>query len=71
MIKSPLCPLCSAVTVRESNVWVQTGGSNCLQYTLAWVCSNCSTAYPIAVTAPRLFGRMPEPLYEGGLRREA
>jgi hypothetical protein len=58
--------------VREWDVWVQTGGSNCLQYTLAWVCTDCSTAYPIATTAPKgIFGGSPEPLYQDGVRRGA
>lgn len=66
--KTPRCPLCSGPLAREKNVWVQTGGTNVLTYTSAWVCTICSAAFPIAVKGG-LFKR-PKPLYEKGERVE-
>ncbi len=46
----------------HKDVTVQAGGSNVLQYTLAWVCTHCSAAFPIGVEGG--FLRRVRPLYE-------
>jgi DNA-directed RNA polymerase subunit RPC12/RpoP len=61
------CPLCSGVLVREKNVMIQSGGSNVLNYTLAYVCKTCSTAYPIAIGSGGVIFKA-TPLYENGNR---
>lgn len=62
MRKSPTCPLCSGRLERHEEVVVEfaTEGTT---YTLAWVCINCSAAFPIAVSKNGLF-RKPQPLYK-------
>ena len=42
-------------------------GSDILVYTLAWVCRQCSTAFPIAIGKGGVL-RKPKPLYEDGKR---
>jgi hypothetical protein len=65
MPKEPTCGLCGGRLVRESRVAVWPGLP--LYFDLAWVCTHCSAAYPIAVGRRRF--RVPsEPLYEGGKR---
>jgi hypothetical protein len=51
--------------MKEENVRIQTGGTNVLNYTLAWVCSECSAAFPIAVGKAGLI-KKPGPLYGDG-----
>ena len=62
MRKSPTCPLCSGRLERHEEVVVEfaTDGT---AYTLAWVCINCSAAFPIAVSKSGLF-KKPQPLYK-------
>lgn len=49
MKKEPVCSLCSGRLERQDDVKIQTGGSNVLSYTRAWVCTNCAAAFPIAI----------------------
>ncbi len=63
MGKDPVCPLCSNRLERQEGVKIQAGGSNVLTYTLAWVCTNCSAAFPIAVGKGGVF-RKARPLHE-------
>jgi hypothetical protein len=61
----PTCSLCGGRLVRESNVAVTPGLP--LYFSLAWVCTRCSAAYPVAVG--RRHVRVPcEPLYQDGNR---
>ncbi|WP_406699421.1 hypothetical protein V5E97_11175 [Singulisphaera sp. Ch08] len=62
MKKSPTCPLCSGRMERHQEVVVEfaTEGT---AYTLAWVCTACSAAFPIAVSKSGLF-KKPQPFYE-------
>jgi hypothetical protein len=65
MQKEPICTLCGGQLVRESNVSVTPGLS--LFFSLAWVCTQCSVAFPIAVGVRHF--RIPcEPLYQDGKR---
>ena len=64
MSSEPRCSLCSGQLAKEKNVLVVAGLAS---YTQAWVCTQCSAAFPIAVghkTALSLF----EPLYTDGKR---
>lgn len=67
MEKVPKCPLCSCSMEQERNVRIQAGGSNVLSYTLAWVCVNCSAAFPVAVGSGGIL-RSAKPLYKDGQR---
>jgi predicted amidophosphoribosyltransferase len=67
MQKEPACGLCGGRLVRESNVAVNCGLP--MSFDLAWVCSQCAAAYPIAVVRRSLFGPR-ESLYENGKRIE-
>ena len=67
MPDKPVCPLCSESLSRESNVWVQTGGTNTLCYSLAWVCTNCGACWPIGVTGGLFKGN--QPIWEDGVRK--
>jgi hypothetical protein len=65
MQREPTCGLCGGRLVRESNVSVAPGLP--LYFDLAWVCTQCSAAYPVAVGRRRF--RVPsEPLYQDGKR---
>lgn len=63
MGKTPTCPLCSGHLERHREVVIEfaTEGTT---YDLAWVCTECSAAFPIAVHKLGVFKR-PQPLYEG------
>jgi hypothetical protein len=65
MEREPSCSLCGGRLARESKVAVAPGLP--LWFDLAWVCIQCSTAYPIAVGRRHVFGTS-EPLYEDGKR---
>lgn len=65
--KEPTCPLCSVALVKEADVWVQTGGSNCITYSLAWVCKNCGTTWPIGLKGGGLLTSW-KPVWENGQR---
>ena len=67
MPTTPTCTLCSGTLVREEKVTIQAAGSNVIVWTLAWVCTSCSAAFPIA-TGSGGFVRKPTPLYENGFR---
>lgn len=62
MKKNPTCPLCSGRLERHEEVVVEfaTDGAG---YTLAWVCTDCSAAFPIAVVKNGFF-KKPQPLYK-------
>jgi hypothetical protein len=65
MQREPACSLCGETLVRESNVAVTPGLP--MYFSLAWVCRQCSAAYPVAVG--RRHVRVPsEPLYQDGKR---
>ena len=67
MKKQPTCPLCSGRMERHKDVVVSFGPDG-TTYNFAWVCTNCSAAYPIAVDVSGFFGKT-EPMYkpvEGG-----
>ncbi|HEX8915840.1 MAG TPA: hypothetical protein VF796_26025 [Humisphaera sp.] len=53
--------------MKESDVWVQTGGANCMAYSLAWVCKNCGTTWPIALKGGGLFTGWKQ-AWDGGKR---
>lgn len=61
MKTTPRCPLCSGRLERHKQV-VVSYGSDGVSYDLAWVCTACSAAFPIAVTVEGFFGRS-EPMY--------
>jgi hypothetical protein len=65
MQKEPICALRGGRLVREGNVPVTPGVS--LNSSLAWVCTQCSVAFPIAIGVRHY--RVPcEPLYQDGKR---
>jgi hypothetical protein len=65
MEREPTCSLCGGRLARESKVAVAPGLP--LWFDLAWVCTQCSTAYPIAVGRRQIVGTS-DPLYEEGKR---
>ena len=69
MIEEPHCQLCSGVLARESNVQIETGGANTLCYSLAWVCKNCGTAWPIGLKGGGLLKAW-NPIWANGKRFE-
>lgn len=69
MANEPRCTLCSGLLAKESNVWIQTGGSNTLCYSLAWVCRDCGAAWPIGMAGGGLF-KGSNPLWTNGERAE-
>jgi hypothetical protein len=62
--REPTCPLCAGSMEREKSVFV---GPNVQHFTLAWVCTHCSAAFPIAVGKGGLV-RKAQPLYDRGNR---
>ena len=62
MRKEQHCSLCQGKLVREEDVVIQV---NALSYTLAWVCTECSAAFPIATGKGGIIRRA-SPLYEDG-----
>ena len=64
MKNEPHCPLCSEALVLERNVQTQTANPG---WILAWVCTNCSAAFPVA-TGKGGVVRSPTPLYVDGKR---
>ena len=56
------CSLCNGELSREENVCVSTVQ---LVYSLAWVCTDCSAAFPIAISSFGMF-KKPKPMYEDG-----
>lgn len=63
----PTCPLCSGALERQRDVIVANdsfGGS----YYLAWVCIECSAAFPVACA--RKFGQK-QPLFRKGTDAES
>jgi hypothetical protein len=67
--KEPRCQLCSGMLSKESNVWMQTGGTNTLCYSLAWVCNDCGATWPIGLAGGGLFKSW-NPLWANGKRSE-
>ena len=65
----PCCGLCSGRLALERDVVVCPGSYGPVLYTLAWVCTNCSAAFPIAIGKGGVI-RPPEALYQNGRRIE-
>jgi hypothetical protein len=61
--REPTCPLCGGRMEREKNIAIQVN----VYFALAWVCTHCSAAYPIALGKGGLV-RAAEPLYDRGKR---
>ena len=66
-LDQPTCTHCTGELVRQEKVTIPAGGSNVIVWTLVWVCTNCSAAFPI-VTGSGGFLRKATPLYENGQR---
>ena len=64
MSSEPRCCLCSGQLAKETGVVVSVGW---LTYTQAWVCMQCSAAFPIAVWPTGVVSGV-EPLYANGKR---
>ena len=64
MSSEPRCSLCSGQLVKETGVVVAV---SLLSYAQAWVCTQCSAAFPIAVAHKSVLGQF-EPLYTDGKR---
>ena len=64
MSSEPRCSLCSGQLAKENGVVVAV---SLLSYTQAWVCIQCSAAFPIAVAHKSVLGQF-EPLYTDGKR---
>jgi len=62
MRKKPTCPLCSGRLERHEEVPIEVGGTDGVTLTLAWVCTGCSAAFPIAIGEFGLFKKA-QPLY--------
>jgi hypothetical protein len=58
------CTLCSGDLAREKNVVVVAGLSG---FNYAWVCTQCSAVFPIAVARKKVLADF-EPLYTDGKR---
>ena len=69
MKREPICVLCSGALVKESDVWIQTSGSNTLCFSLAWVCKECGTSWPIGLKAAGLVKRS-KSMWENSKRAE-
>ncbi len=66
MPQQPHCSLCSGELVREQKVEISVSPyPQC--FTLAWVCRDCSAAFPIALGEGGII-RTAKPLYEHGRR---
>jgi hypothetical protein len=63
MRKRPVCPLCSSRLERHEEVVIEVAASDGLTFSLAWVCTDCSAAFPIAVGKGGLI-RKARPLYQ-------
>lgn len=63
----PMCCLCQGPLRRQKKVPVQPGGRIAIYYALAWVCTNCSAAFPIALGKGGIV-RNAEPMFEEGKR---
>ena len=64
MSSEPRCCLCSGQLAKEKGVVVAVGW---VTYTQAWVCTQCSAAFPIAVWPKGIISGV-EPLYADGKR---
>jgi hypothetical protein len=64
MSSEPRCSLCSGQLAKEKGVVV---AASLLSYTQAWVCTQCSAVFPIAVAHKSVLGQF-EPLYTDGKR---
>lgn len=62
-MKQPRCSLCSGELTKETNVDLMPGA---LVWALAWVCTDCSAAFPIALGQTAARNRTAKPLYEDG-----
>jgi len=68
MANEPRCSLCQGRLIREKKVPVSVIHSP-ITYPLAWVCTDCSAAFPIALGSGGII-RKAKPLYEHGRRHE-
>jgi YgiT-type zinc finger domain-containing protein len=69
-MKEPTCCLCSGPLTIEKSVktgWIKPGGGE-IVLPLAWVCTHCSTAFPMAVGKTDFWGSNPQPLWADGMR---
>lgn len=69
-VGEPRCPLCAGTLVEETKVVVGQTDIGAVTYRRAWICRECSAAYPIAVKTGGLLGRKEEPLYRSGQRAD-
>jgi hypothetical protein len=60
--KRPTCPLCSGEMERHEEV-VIAFATDGMSFDFAWVCTECSAAFPIAIAKSGLF-KKPQPLYK-------
>ena len=67
MSSEPRCCLCSGHLVKEKGVIVPLGVLGAVTYTQAWVCTQCSAAFPIAVWPKGVISGV-APLYADGKR---
>jgi hypothetical protein len=68
MATEPRCSLCQGRLAQEKKVEVSvTHGP--INYPLAWVCTQCSAVFPIALGSGGLI-REAKPLYRDGVRHE-
>jgi hypothetical protein len=68
MANQPICPLCQARLVKREGIYTGFYGV----HPLAWVCPDCSAAFPIALRVSR-FGwwfRARTPLFQNGIDSE-
>jgi hypothetical protein len=61
--RAPTCPLCGGVLAVEKYVYISYE-----RFSLAWVCTQCSAAFPIALGKWGFLGQNPQPLYAWGER---
>lgn len=65
MSSEPRCSLCSGHLAKEKGVLVAVG---LVSYAQAWVCTQCSAVFPIAVRRETALSGVVEPLYTAGER---
>ena len=68
MATSGKCALCAGALVREEDVTVAFGRSGA-KLVMAWVCTRCSAAWPIAIVGER-YATTGTPMWEDGRRVE-
>jgi hypothetical protein len=67
MSKEPTCPLCQGrMALERTHGLLVTLGTQHVGH--AWVCVQCSAAFPVAIGRRGIFSPNPEPLYVDGVR---